>query len=393
MNIDYLKLLESYLLTVILALPLRNKIVKPSDFLGVVFLAAAIIPTLSFYALNSKERLFMYYMAIAYLIVIYSARLFPGIRFRYIKQGNKIMIFFGSLLVLFVLALMIKNGGLNYFNLDLTRVYEYRGEVSRVINMGILGYLNTWVFKVINPALMVWALLRNKKKLLILFISIQVLFFGISSHKSVLFYPFLILGVYYLFNSRYYKKITSYMFLGLSFLVIICGLFAIWWEQIWPATLFIRRVFYVPALLNFTYYEVFSQLGHVYLSNSIFALLVDYPFSYDYTRIISLHLFGHPNTNCNNGFLATSYMHFGLGGVVVYSVIVGLLLWMVDSLSFKRLPVWVAISISIVPFFSLFTSADLTTALLTHGIMVVLILLWLLGRKENKTVIEGDKLE
>ena len=211
LNIDYIKLLESYLLTVILALPLRSKIVKPSDFLGIVFLAAAIIPTLSFYALNSKERLFMYYMAIAYLIVIYSARLFPGIRFRYIKQGNKIMIFFGSLLVLFVLALMIKNGGLNYFNLDLTRVYEYRGEVSRVINMGILGYLNTWVFKVINPALMVWALLRNKKTLLILLFPSRFIF-GISSHKSVLFYPFLILGVYYLFNSRYYKKLPVICF-------------------------------------------------------------------------------------------------------------------------------------------------------------------------------------
>lgn len=49
---------------------------------------------------------------------------------------------------------------------------------------------------------------------------------------------------------------------------------------------------------------------------------------------------------------------------------------------------WLGISIVAVPIFSLFTSADLTTALLTHGILVGMLVLLVMGNKQ--TVMEKE---
>ena len=54
----------------------------------------------------------------------------------------------------------------------------------------------------------------------------------------------------------------------------------------------------------------------------------------------------------------------------------------VDALIVGRLPLWFGLSLVIVPFISLFTSADLSTALLTHGLAVSLVLLWLFGGRK-----------
>ena len=389
---DFVKLIESYFVMLFMALPLRSRFVKPSDFLNIILFMTVVIPNLSFYALNSKERIFIYYILTGYLLVVCTVRMFPKIKIKFVfKKGDKIAVSGGFLVVLFVLFLMLKNNGLRYLNFDLSKVYEYRGEVGKALFAGVLGYLNVWAFKIANPFLITWALLKHKKVFVIFFVALQVLFFGMSSHKSVLFYLFLIFGVYFLFKFINYRKISSYIVWGLFFIVVICGFAEIWGGQVLPISLFVRRALYVPALLNFAYYEVFSQSGYVYLSNSVFSFFVAYPFEYDYTRIISLYLYGHPGTNCNNGFLATSYMHFGFVGVILYSVIVGILLGLVDSLSSGRMPLWVAISFTIVPFFTLFTSADLTTSLLTHGIIIDLILLWLFGMKKNKTAVEEEK--
>ena len=60
--------------------------------------------------------------------------------------------------------------------------------------------------------------------------------------------------------------------------------------------------------------------------------------------------------------LATGYMHFGYAGMIIFSIIVGMLLWLADILV-RKIYGWASAFDR--PFYSLFVSADLTTALLT----------------------------
>ena len=42
---------------------------------------------------------------------------------------------------------MIGRGGLRYFNLDFSRVYEFREQSSALLNVGVMNYFNIWATK------------------------------------------------------------------------------------------------------------------------------------------------------------------------------------------------------------------------------------------------------
>jgi hypothetical protein len=93
-----------------------------------------------------------------------------------------------------------------------------------------------------------------------------------------------------------------------------------------------------------------------------------------------LFLTRNPLENVDTGFLGTGYMQFGSIGMLVYSLIVGALLWLGDALTVGRVPAWMGAAILIGPFFSLFNDSDLPTSLLTHGLAIALLLLFVYGQ-------------
>jgi hypothetical protein len=72
-------------------------------------------------------------------------------------------------------------------------------------------------------------------------------------------------------------------------------------------------------------------------------------------------------------------MHAGLTGMLVYGATVGFILSVIDGYSSKGLSVNGILALLIVPFYNLFTSADLTTSLLTHGLAFSIVMLSLLS--------------
>jgi hypothetical protein len=87
--------------------------------------------------------------------------------------------------------------------------------------------------------------------------------------------------------------------------------------------------------------------------------------------------------SANNSFLSTGYMHAGIFGVVFYSFIFALLLIFVDSLKYEDKKIWISVAFIFTPMFSVITSSDLFVALLTDGILLSFLLLYLF-RKSKK---------
>ncbi|MEN6327036.1 MAG: hypothetical protein ABFD18_12635 [Syntrophomonas sp.] len=378
-SIKPLAVFESYLFVILIGLSIPPIISRASHFFIWMLAIGAIIPNLSFYAMHSGSRIYMNAILLSFLCVVLVSKL-PIAKIGTLKEGRTIGIIILILMVFSVTFSLITKGGLSYFNLDLRKVYDYRSAVGEIIDTGLWAYINTWVFKVINPALIAWALWRKKYQLVVAFIALQILFFAISSHKAVLFYPVLIIVVYYVFKQ---KRVSEYLSWGLISVVIISSIFSLFLDYNWLSALFTRRVFFIPAQLNFVYYDLFSSIGHVYLSNSVLSNLIAYPFDYPPPQMVSMYLYGHIDSWPNDGFLATGYMHFGYVGMLVFSIIVGMLLWTLDTLVNKRIPLWLGISILIVPFYSLFTSADLFTAMLTHGILLGLIIVFVMANRQG----------
>jgi hypothetical protein len=175
-------------------------------------------------------------------------------------------------------------------------------------------------------------------------------------------------------------KYSINVFLGsLIGMVVICSTITVIWDFSFLYSLFVRRVFYVPALLNFTYYDYFQGLEFVKLSNGALGWLFDYQLEDIPPRMVNFYLRGTVTGWANTGFLGSSYMHFGFIGMLLYSLIVGLLFRLTDSLTVDRLPIWVGLSILIDPYVNLFTGADLTSALATHGLGIGTVMLWLMS--------------
>jgi hypothetical protein len=274
----------------------------------------------------------------------------------------------------------IASGGISFFNLDLTQVYQYRRAVEEIIHAGLMGYVNIWAWKVFGPALLTISLWKKKIWLAVLVIGIHVFWFGVSANRSVLFYPFLVICIWFLFTRSNALGIIP---LGSMIVVVLSILTFYLADYILPASLFVRRVFYIPSFLTFEYYDFFSSHQFVWWSNSSVTLgLLDYPYSFNPPLLIGKWM--GTEAHANNSFLSTGYMHAGVFGILLYGIIVGLLFRLIDSLGTKGLPVWVVLGVLIVPSRSLLLSVDLPTSLLTHGIGLGLIILFLMRKFSAK---------
>lgn len=378
LDLNIFKYIESWAIYITLAVILPNTLHKPSDFLMSYLFFSFLSPLLVFYELANASRTHLY-IVLWGVSLIYFFRNGRPLKILTIKHANKIgllILISGSL---FVTLWMIYSGGLRYFNLDLSKVYSFRQDVSDTIDVGIMVYINIWATKVFGPMLLTLALWKKKYQYATLIFLLHIIWFGISSHKAVLFYPFLVLMVYF-----WFKKTRALFLIATSMSIVVITSLTIFliYEDITLGSLFIRRVFFIPSFLTFVYYDFFSQNDFIYWSNSLFSSWITYPYSLDPAKLIGHSL--DTEAHANNSFLSTGFMHAGIVGVSIYGILVGLLFRLIDSISKHGIPTWAAVSCMIVPSFSLLASADLPTSLLTHGVGIAIFLLFLLRSKNYK---------
>jgi len=377
LQVDAARMLESYILVLGLALAVPPRFRRPSDFLLALLFLAVIVPTLSLYGNQPHLRSYLYLMLAGFILVLITSKL-PLPRVPHLRGGRAAAAAAAGIGVLIALAWLVSRGGLSYFNLNPARVYAYRAAVSQQVDVGFFSYLTSWGVRVFNVALMAWALWRRRYGWFVALAALQLVFFGITSQKSLAFYPFLVLGIYAMRKSV--RALAVVAFALTATVLTALGIYGIF-HSIYPASLLVRRAFFVPAQMNFAYYDFFGSHTFVRLSDGVFSPLLHYPYAAAYQTLIGNSLPGQAGSWANDGFLATGFMQFGAAGVLAYALIVGMLIRMVDAVSGDTLPAWVALATVVAPFTILFTSADLPTALLTHGIALSVLLLWLISER------------
>lgn len=375
LNVNNVKLLESYALLFVSSLFLKHRIKKPSDFFILFLYSMLVVPLLSTYSLLNKSREYLYMVLFSFLVIMVISKI-TQIKLPIIRNGNKFVVGISLFTGILLFSWIIFRGGLHYLNFNLLRVYDFRRTVSELIFPGKIAYLMTWFGKVMNPLFIAIALMKKNKTMFLFTIGIQILFFGITAHKAILFYPILIVFASILGEKKYFGQMIP---IGLAGVIIFSTLHYYITDSLIMPSLFIRRVLYVTALNHYRYYDTFKQLGFLYLSNRAwFPQIIRYPYDLPVPQMISMIYNGHPNTWVNTGFLATGYINFGLSGMIVYSAIVGVIFRFIDYIAKYSLPMWLCIAIMVVPINSLL-SGDLFTCLLTHGILIAMIMLWLMS--------------
>ena len=371
LNVSCVKYLEAWFIYLLFLSYTPHLLRQTSDFIINTLFFSFLSPLLVFYSLSDALREHLYFVLFGVLI-IYLLRKRKKFKLPLINQGHIYAYLICILGAVIVTSWLVFSGRLNFFNLDFTRVYDFRADAGEVINIGVMGYLNHWATKVFGPFLLIIFLHKKKYFFVLLVFLLHVFWFGIINIKSVLFYPFVILFIYLWFRNN---KGLSIIPISLTLVIFFSYLSFVFFENILYSSLFIRRVFFLPSFLTFTYYEFFSSEGFIYWSNSITSSFIHYPYDLSPQKLIGNYL--GIEASANNSFLSTGYMHAGIPGIIFFSLIFVIILRIFDSLNYNFKYIWISVAMIIIPMRSLIISADLSTAILTHGILISAILLTL----------------
>jgi oligosaccharide repeat unit polymerase len=374
------RMVGSYIISIIVAAFLIYTIYRkpyPSGIALLLYFVIVLIPLISLYSLADAPATFIFMCFLSFSILV----AFYHVDFNFIKKikiPNQNLVYFIIMIIVgvsfYVYGWQIYTGGIGRLNFNLNLVYEVRQNFSETHGF-LMGYFLPWQGYIVNIAIFLWGFLKKKQWMIYISIAAQLLLFGMTGYKSFLLVPVLALGIYMIWEK---SNMLSYVFIGAFFLIIISYvIFLGTGDHILPS-IFIRRLFYVPASNHIIYFDYFSQPGHpfVMLSNSILSPFIKYPYDITLIKVIAFEYWGR-DFNPNVGYLGDAFAHFGYIGMILFSMVLGIFLRFVDRVG-NRLPRKFVAGLMAASSASL-TNSALFTCLLTHGLIVALILMWILN--------------
>ncbi|MGA6580823.1 hypothetical protein, partial [Providencia sp. NPDC089923] len=277
------KLIISYIYSLIIFILVIKFIAsqkRASQMIVYILLIFLFLPIMSLYWLQNQNTAYVTCIFLSFLIAICISWIFPRVKIPTLKKiESKYLLFFViSILTFMVYGMLIANGGINRINLNLLKVYEARAEYNANTNF-ILKYLLSWQANVVNLILLSITLYNKKYKLAFVVVLMQIFLFSMTNFKSYLLAPIVII-MFYLFQKTAWKNYFL-LIITTGTIILVNGsllLYSISRDLILLPSMFIRRMFFVPAQLHFQYFDFFSNKDKYFLSHSIFEGLISSPY-------------------------------------------------------------------------------------------------------------------
>lgn len=380
-EISAIKLSLSLALITILSASLSDRL-SVRSFLWMFSIYIYVLPALVLFSFGAAGYTYMFVTIIGFALIW----LISGLKVRRVKAANMagpsiLYIFIGA--VILSIMVFIAYGAHRYFSLRLFDVYLFRRDAAESLP-GLFGYVMSPVAKVVLPASLALSVYYRQRTILLLMVGLTVIYFGLSHHKSVLFAPFFVLGVF-VFLERYgTQRFLRYAFL----MAVMLGGFEIFIIQrvmnvdavALYSSVILRRVFLIPPFLDNLYVEFFSENPFFYWATSKISFgLISTEYQMSAPFLIGKTYFGNPDMSANSGFIASGFSNGGVLGALVYAMIIGLLIAQLQGQG-RTLGAPITIGISLIAVVSVITSTDLITALLTHGLLFTFAVLCIMPR-------------
>jgi hypothetical protein len=249
-------------------------------------------------------------------------------------------------------------------NLLLRKIYQTRALMIANVDNLYTGYTYSWFNKFIIPSLLVFGLYQKSKKIIFLGIFSLVFLYLCGANKAVFAGLIMVLLLY---RFEYRKKI-NYLLLFLIAVTIISLMSSLFINSNELMVMAIRRPFLLPGLLDILYFDYFDG-NSLYWSESITGAFIEYPYDRPHAFMVGEQYFQKSVWNANNGIISDGFMNAGMIGVLINTFIVGIYFSILNQLNISGK----FFGLIFLFIFSLISSS-LTTVLLTHGGLILLIL-------------------
>lgn len=367
----------SWLCYLLCSVTLRGRLIEFVDFFLLFTVIILIAPITSVWGMDVQrpiEPLAATLFAFFILLIFSRSRIIKAPYFPTIKNSRIFLLIISWILVAFLITWFIYSGGASTLNFDPNKVYLFREANSKIVDVGFLAYLNLWVQKFFIIFLIVYSLYKRQFLVLVLLLIIQVFFYGVTTHKIILFLPLMSIGVWY-----YFRRTDNLATLPMVIFIVIVLAYTIYkyYGIEMPAAMLIRRTFYVPAGMTFEWFSFFSENPMVYWSDEALSLLFEYPYDRPIPYVVGITL-ENEDLAANNGLVSAGYAHAGWFGIFIYALVLGYIVRIINVFCRKGIPLWMALALTIGPIKTALTDSDLLTSITSHGLLfsVIIIILF-----------------
>jgi hypothetical protein len=242
----------------------------------------------------------------------------------------------------------------------------------------VLGYIVSWSANVVGPLLIAIGLRRRQLWYTALGVGLELVVYGITGFKTALFSGLLVAGLVVLLSSRARPSGAGLAWITTS-LVIGVAVFDRLNGSIVATSIFVRRVFEVPALVTSRYFEFFSEHPTYDLGHSFLRTWFRPPSQLTPPELIGSVFYG-PETSANGGVWADGFANFGFVGILAFTVIMGCVFWLLDVVVDG---VDLSVTGSVAGVLGvILTNTGLFTTLVSHGLGLAIILFSMLPRRD-----------
>jgi hypothetical protein len=373
-----------YLFVLVLFSP-KDKL-RPSSYLFVLLELFLIIPILSYYWMNSQSLIYVSFIVLSSIIISVILKLKP-IRINLTDSYAKVWLNIIFLLYIFITVfLIVRRGGIDVRAFDFDSVYDLRSEYEL---SGILGYLMNWSAKVFCPFFFAFFLYKKKKWALVSILALQLLMYLSFGFKAFLFsIGVIVMCAFITKRGKFEREIiialssVNLMSYFLDYLNITDAL-----RRAIP-----YRMLFIPSQIQFQYYDFFKNIEKMYFADGIIGniLSIESPFSERVPLVISrFYSYNNVASNSNTGLFSDAYSNGGFILIIIVAIMFALILYVIDSVTYK-LPLYVVVgSFSYIMF--VLNDTSLQTTLLTGGMGLMIILLLLFNSSIEDKVIVSEK--
>ena len=372
---SYWEILLSYLLLVVIGAFIPFKGNRASNLILILLFLFCYVPAGTLFSYNQHHLAFAF---LGLSMVFLSLPIILKINFlkcefktQYFKlSAFKVLIF--SVTIVSVCSIICAFG-FSFQSEGLSDIYNLRADYKSATNR-FLTYLFSWQTHIISSAIVLVAIIRRQLILLFIAILLELYFFTVGGHKSVLLLiPFLF---WIIFGLKYWKNNFALYALG-TLLMMMGTLFLFDIQQgefSMVSSIFIRRNLLMPAQLFFNYADFFSHNSYDYFAQSFpFELFYDSNYAIDIPEIIGdKYLIEGRNIHANGNIFADLFANIGLWAFPFSIAFFAILLKLMNAVSLHRnlLFTHTLLATSVI---SLMNSGFIVN-LITHGLLLSILL-------------------
>jgi hypothetical protein len=387
-NVPWYLTFLSLIFSIIPSVWLKLDLKRPSQILILYIYFTVHIQSCVLIPIVSKST---YFLQFVFIFVLTIAQLsleiiykIPLIRIKVFNTNN----YYFNLSIFFILIIffvyLLANGSVNLDSFSLIEVYDQRAELmEKGATIGILFfYLTNWLGAVILPYLLIISLKERHRFFVIVVIFLALINFALSSNKTN--YMNLLLIFWGFFMLIQIKKMPFSILLSSSFILIILILsffdflnsYALGETNHFFSWLFFHRTFTNNGYLSAIYLDLMQNHEYGLYQNSFLSWMkisdqepIAVLAGKSFTDVEGVH--------ANANIWADAYANLGYLGILLSSIILGILLYTYDSLALNKNLLITTLLLFVQA--SVISNTPIYTALLSNGFLLLFVLVYFLN--------------